>query len=468
MTALADGRAPAPRTGIPVPPWVVLLVGLCVAFGVTAGVSPKYAIVGALGLGFVVAVFSDLTAGVALFTVLSFLDLLTVGGAAVSFMKVAGLLLFMSWVARQATGARQAVSTIIGRHPAMICAIVAFLGWNAISAAWARTPGDALLTVYRDSLVMLLIPIMISAVRERKHVHLIVAAFLVGAVFSSVYGILVPTSATALTAGRLSGGLGDPNEEASVLVAAIVLSVGMASVVKRSPWLTLAALTGAVLAFIGLVGTLSRGGLVAFACALVAGVIFGGRWRRSAAILLVVGVVSVVGYYAVVASGSAVSRVTSSSTSGRNDLWTVGVRMFEANPVVGVGAGNFQASSVHYLQRPGLVTAANYIVNTPLVAHNIYLEQLATLGVPGLLLMLGIFVAGIAAALKAARIFERIGDRDLELLARCTLMALIAFLAANFFISDLISKQLWLVFALCPALLGLAQREAARVAHAGP
>jgi O-antigen ligase len=141
--------------------------------------------------------------------------------------------------------------------------------------------------------------------------------------------------------------------------------------------------------------------------------------------------------------------------------------MFEANPFGGVGAGNFQASSVHYLQRPGLVTAANYIVNTPLVAHNIYLEELSTVGIPGLLLMLGIFASGIAAALKAARIFERLGDRDLELMTRCVIMALIAFLSANFFISDLISKQLWLVFALCPAMLGLAQREEARAAGAG-
>jgi O-antigen ligase len=461
MTALAQ------RRGIQVSPWVVLLSGLCVVFGVTAGVSPKYAIAGALGLGFVVAVFANLTTGVALFVVLSFLDLLTVGGAAVSFMKVAGLLLFMSWVASQATGARRAVSSIVERHPAMIFSIVAFIGWNAISAAWALHASDALLTVYRDSLVLLLIPIMVSAVREPRHVRTIVGAFLIGAVFSAVFGILNPTSATAATAGRLSGGLGDPNEEASVLVAAIVLSVGMASVVKRSPWLALAAVIGAVIAFVGLVGTLSRGGLIAFACALVAGVIFGGRWRRSAAILLVVGVSAVVGYYAVLASGSAVSRVTSSQTSGRNDLWTVGVRMFEANPFGGVGAGNFQASSVHYLQRPGLVTAANYIVNTPLVAHNIYLEELSTVGIPGLLLMLGIFASGIAAALKAARIFERLGDRDLELMTRCVIMALIAFLSANFFISDLISKQLWLVFALCPAMLGLAQREEARAAGAG-
>ncbi len=454
MTALVR------RTGAPEMPWVALLGVVCVAFGVTAGIDPQYGVAGAFGLAFVVAVFADLTAGLAMFTMLSFLGLLS-GGNVVSFMKIAGLLLFMSWIASQATAARKAVTSVVARHPAMVCSIVAFLGWNAVSAAWAASPGAALAEVFRYILVMLLIPIMYSAVRERKHVRLVLGAFLIGAAVSAVYGILNPASATAATAGRLSGGVGDPNEEASVLVAAIVLSVGMASVVKRSPRLVLAILAGAVVAFIGLVGSLSRGGLVSFACVLVAGVVFGGRWRRSAAILLVVGVAAVAGYYAFLASGSAVTRVTRADTTGRSDIWTVGWRMFAAHPLNGVGAGNFPLVSVHYLQRPGLITSANFIVNTPKVAHNIYLEQLSTLGVPGLVLMLGIFVAGTAAALKAARIYERIGDRELELLTRCTILALIAFLAANFFISNLISKQLWLVFALCPTLLGIAQREAA-------
>lgn len=455
MTALVR------RTGAPAMTWVVLLGALCVAVGLAAGTSPKYAVAGTLGLGFVVAVFADLTVGMTLFVVLSFLDLISAGGAAVSFMKVAGLLLFLSWLLSNATGAHRTIVTAVERHSAMIGSIIAFLGWNVVSSVWAESSSDALTTVTRYTLVMLLIPIMFSAIRERRDVYTMLAAFLVGAVFSSVSGILHPPSAGAAATGRLTGGLGDPNYEASVLVAAIVLSVGLISVVKSSPRRLLAALGGGI-AFIGLAATLSRSGLISFASVLVAGVIFGGRWRRSAARLVVAGVAAVVGYFAILASGSAVSRVTSSDTSGRNDIWTVGWRMFEAHPLRGVGAGNFPVSSVHYLQRPGLVTAANYIVDTPKVAHNIYLEQLSTLGVPGLVLMLGIFVAGIAAALKAARIFERIGDRDLELLARCTILALVAFLSADFFISNLVSKQLWLVFALCPALLGLAHREAAR------
>ncbi len=452
------------RRSIPNLGWLVGLMALCAVFGLTAGVSPKYATAGALGLGFVVAVFADLTLGVALFAVLSFLDLLS-GGATVSFIKVAGLLLFVSWMISRASAPRQATAAFVDRHPALITAIVAFLAWNAVSVVWAQSSGAALGLVVRYLLDLLLLPIVFNAVRKPEHVTMIIGGFVLGAVISSVYGILNPASATAATAGRLSGGLGDPNYEAAGLVGAMVLAVGLAAVGRRSRILTLIAGGGLVLSFIGLVSTVSRGGLVAFGCVLVGGVIFGGRWRRSAAVLLLISATSVVGYFVVIASSTAVQRVTNASSSGRSDLWTVGWRMFEANPVLGVGASNFQLVSVHYLQRPGVITAAKFIVDTPKVAHNIYLEALATLGVPGLLTLLALLAAGASCALRAARMFERLGERDMELLSRCVVLALLAFLAANFFISDFLSKQLWLVFALCPAMLSLAHRSATRAAQ---
>lgn len=469
MTALAR------RIDAPAVPWAAVgLALLCVVIGVTAGVSPKYAVAATFGLVFVATVFVDLTVGVALFTVLSCLDLLS-AGAAVSFMKLAGLLLFVAWVARQATTARRDIGKVATRHPAMTGFIVAYLAWTAISSVWALSPGAALTNVYRYALVILLIPIMCTAVRERRHVVLVAAGFLIGAVASAVYGIVHPAAQLSSAAGlfhpasfnpvntRLQGGLGDPNIEASVLVAAIVLSLGLAVLVRHSPMRLLLSLAGALLAFAGLVTTLSRSGLVAFAAVLLGGVILGGRWRRTAATLLVVGCVAVVGYYVTLASGSAVSRVTSSDTSGRSDLWTVAGRMFAAHPLNGVGSGNFPIASVHYIHQPGLITAGIYIVTVPKVTHNIYLEQLATLGLPGLIFLLGIFATGIGAALRAARIFERLGDRDLEAMTRCTMLALIAFMASNFFISNLVSKQLWIAFALCPALLGIAERRAALV-----
>jgi O-antigen ligase len=258
------------------------------------------------------------------------------------------------------------------------------------------------------------------------------------------------------------GALGEANQQATVLVAAIVLCVGLSGAIKRSPALTVAAVLGAITAFAALLQTESRAGLLSFACVLLAGVAVGGRWRRTAAGLLLIGVVAVGTYYLVLAPRSAVQRVTSTNTSGRGSLWTVGWRVFTAHPLTGVGANNFPIVSIHYIERPGVITSAAYIVDVPKVVHNIYLEQLADVGIPGLLVVLCIFGAAALAALKAAHIFERIGDRELELLSRCTILALAAFLSADFFASELVSKQLWLVVALCPALYALARSAAQR------
>ncbi len=453
MTALLE------RRGLPNAGWVAALVLICAGIGVAGGVSPRYGIAAALGLAFVVIVFADLLIGVALFAFLSFLDIINVGGSAVSFEKVVGLLIFASWIAHRSTRPRANVRAITSRHPGMIVAIVFFVGWSLLSAAWAASAGTAAVTTYRDTLDLLLIPIVYTAVKDRNDLQVIIIGYLCGAIFSAAYGLLFPPSPMSLAAGRLTGSIGDANQQATVLVAAIALAIGLAATARRAPSLKLLAFAAIGLSFVGLLNTLSRGGLVAFGVVLVAGVLFGGRWRRSSAVLLVVGLVALGVYFTALAPSTAVQRVTSSDTSGRSTLWTVGWRMFKANPVVGVGAGNFQVSSVHYLQQPGLVTAAVYIIDIPKVAHNIYLEQLATLGIPGLIAMLAIFVSGVSAALKAAHIFERLGDRELEIMSRCVILALFAFLTADFFVSDLLSKQLWIVFALAPALLKLADIE---------
>jgi O-antigen ligase len=147
-----------------------------------------------------------------------------------------------------------------------------------------------------------------------------------------------------------------------------------------------------------------------------------------------------------------------SSTSGRSDIWRVGWRMVQAHPLTGVGSGNFQAASIHYVQGIGSLTSAYLIVDVPHVAHNVYLELLADLGIPGLLAFLGVAGFSMLAAGKAARRFERGGDTEMELVARSMVLALVAFMSADFFLSGEFSKQLWLTFALCPAILALSQR----------
>lgn len=450
MSAVSISR----RSRDPLVGWVAALVCLCLVLGGAAGYNPKYAIVAAIGIAFVIVVFSDLTVAIALYAALTFSDEL--GG----IDKVIGVLLLASWAARSMSGRRQAGQPLLSRHPAFFVWLAVFVAWSALSLIWATDPSITLRTVFQDVLQILLIPIVYGAVNSRRDLVIVLSGLLIGAIVSAAYGIAHPVPAgTAFDAGRVAGTLGDANEEAAALVGAIVIAGGLSLIARGSRVLRLIIAATILLSVIGIVETLSRSGLIAFGVGLLAAVVVGGRWRRTAAIASIVGIVGIAGYFLLFAPASSTSRVTSSNTTGRSDVWHVGLRMFAANPVLGVGAGNFQQASSHYLERPGLVTAAAFFIVTPKVAHNIYIEELATLGVPGLLLMCGIFVGGISIALRAAHIFERSGDLELELMTRSLIVCLIAFLASDFFISGLLNKQLWLVIALFPVALKLAHQR---------
>jgi O-antigen ligase len=156
--------------------------------------------------------------------------------------------------------------------------------------------------------------------------------------------------------------------------------------------------------------------------------------------------------------GGGATRLLNSSTSGRSSIWTVGWRMVTANPVIGVGSGNYTIAEPHYLlTAPGLIQDDQFIIDTPYVAHNVYLHILAEMGAIGLFLFLGVLGLSIAAAMRAVRIAEQRNDHMLEALGRALVIALAGMLAADFFVSEQFSKQLWLLLALCPALLSIAQ-----------
>ena len=57
-------------------------------------------------------------------------------------------------------------------------------------------------------------------------------------------------------------------------------------------------------------------------------------------------------YLFVLAPSSAVQHLSSNSSSGRTDLWKVGLKMWEANPIAGVGSGNFAVARSTTCSRP--------------------------------------------------------------------------------------------------------------------
>jgi len=430
---------------------IAFAVSLCI--GLAAGVEPRLGVAAALGIGFAVAVLADVTVGLFLFTILSFLEVVNAGSGAVSFIKVAGLILFVSWVAAQATRSRRQSRSLLASSPVLTMAVVAFVAWSAISVAWADSSGTAVSSTSRFLLDVLLFPIVFGAIRQRDQFRWIVAAFVIGAVMSAVVGLLQSGGS------RLAGGIGDPDTEAALLAAALMLDVGLIATLRSGSAARSLAVVGALIMVAGLLATGSRGGFVALAAVLVAAVLFGGRWRGRAAGLMLVAAVLIPFYLFAFASSAAVQHLGSSSSTGRTDLWKVGIKMWEANPIVGVGSGNFETASIHYVQQAGPITRADLIVDTPHVAHNTYLEIVDELGVPGFLMFLVIVIGSLAAAMRAARIYERRGDTAFELMARALVLALIALLTADFFISNEYEHLLWLLLALAPALLAVARSE---------
>jgi O-antigen ligase len=436
-----------------------LLLLAAVGLGLLAGVDPKLGVAAALGLGFVTAVLADLSVGIALFAGVSFLDLLPFGGGAASFAKVLGALLLVSWIAalgRREEGTRDFVSD----HPVLTYLLLLFLAWGALSLLWAEDFNSGVGALERYALNILLFVIAFSAVRESKHAVWVVTVFLVGATVSAMYGLLSPQSGSFEEVSRLAGSGQDPNLLAATLVSALALSTAFLVGWRHSPIVRVLALSMIALCAGSIFLSLSRGGLVALGVALVAGVVVGGRWRPVAATLLVAVGLAGVGYFTFLASPQAVQRVLETQGgTGRSDIWAVGWRMVKSSPTNGIGVGNFQVSSIHFLLEPGALQRDEFIVDEPKVAHNMYLEVLAELGVVGLALFVAVLGFSIACVAGAIRQFAKTGDSRMEALSRALMVAIISLLSANFFISAQFSKQLWLLLALGPALLALA-REA--------
>jgi O-antigen ligase len=442
-------------------PLSAMLLGLCAVVGLMAGTAPALAVGAAVAAAFAALVVADLTLGLCVFIVVAFAERVPAAGASdLTLVKALGGLLAVSWLANVATrraGERQ----LFTAHPFMTTAAALLLAWMVMSITWAEDPGAAREDVMRYALNVSLLPIVYSAVRRREHVVAVLGVYVAGAVLSAVYAIAVG-GADPGAEERISGLAGTATELASLLVTALFLAGGLLLALRNAPALRALCLGAVGICLLGIFLTLSRAGLVALAAALVASVFIGGRRRVAVGLLVLVVGLATVGYFSFAASEQARERVTTlGSGTGRTDLWTVAWRMIEDDPTRGVGVGNFRTASIHFLLEPGTILRDDFIVDRPQVAHNSYLQVLSELGVPGLVLFGGLIAAGLLAAWRAVGEFRQRGDPFMETCARAVVLALIALLVADFFASDQLNKELWLLLGLGPALLGVARRETA-------
>jgi putative inorganic carbon (HCO3(-)) transporter len=465
----ADGLQAAPVRALP-REWIILpLVGLALLLGSGSVASPPLVLIGVLGLVFVAVAMRSLAAGVVLFTLLVFLERIPNLSSSVTFVKLAGGVLAVSWFVRVMR--RDGRSPILFRdHPALAYAALLFLGWTFASAHWAEDPDRAASSAFQVLQGVLLLAIVFTAISDRRHFRWIIWAFIAGAVLSAVIGLAGVTRPEEFgpdATRRLSGGIGDPNELASVAVPALVLAL-FSQASSQAPLARWMLLCSAVILAITLFRTESRGGLVASGVTLVAAILLSGpvRARVLTGGLIVAG--AGVAYYSLIAPPEALRRITEfGSGSGRTDLWTLALEAFRHNPVTGVGAGNFTVVEPTLSVGDVSLGRAEF-ASEQWVVHNTYLHVMAELGIIGLLLFAAILLAALTIAWRAVRSFVGQGDRETEILARGLMIGTIGMLAAFVFLSAQYEKQLPLLLGTLTALSTLAGTRQAAAPRPAP
>jgi O-antigen ligase len=260
----------------------------------------------------------------------------------------------------------------------------------------------------------------------------------------------------------------DANDMATLIATAMPLGLYFILAQRRVLLRALAAAGLAVLA-VGLIRSGSRGGFLAL-LAVTAFVLLGFTTvpARARAVALVV--------ILVVAGTTASDRYwtqmqtiihpdqdyNATSEAGRLKIWMRGLGYMAEYPVLGVGIGNFPTaegtiSPLARLQERGIGVRWG-------AAHNSFIQVGAELGVPGLLLFVGVIATAFRSLRRVAAQRARAGRGadNVARLAQSLMAALVGFVVGAFFLSlgyaDLLSALVALAIALAKSARGGAER----------
>jgi putative inorganic carbon (HCO3(-)) transporter len=350
--------------------------------------------------------------------------------------KIAPALLVLAWCIRLVGQRRLPV-----KHPAHLLLAALATAVVASTAVNAGTQPFALEYLIRWLPFLVITVVLMDLVATEIRVGLVLAAAVAGAAVAAsgaLYSFLL------LGAGRASGPMEDPNDLAYVIVAALPLLLAAAPAARRSRWFLLLTLGTAVLLVLGAAATLSRGGALALLAAAA--------WltvRRAIPIKVIAPLFAVVGLALVVtyvvaqpvlatALGEK-SFVASSNVDERTERWVAAAKMVSDEPLLGVGPGGFRH---HYTPVSRNAEPAEQFP----VAHNMYLEVAAELGVLGF----AAFAATIAAGLLAAERALRAGADPPVVFGLQA--GLVAVLVASAFLSEQYYMPLWSMIAISCAL----------------
>jgi O-antigen ligase len=442
------------------------LVGSAVAFDV------QLALGATLALGVMLAIAREFRAVLYLLVVSLFAEIISLNGIPISRVVAPIALLLLLLLALRGQ------LLIAWSTPARW--IVAYTVWALASGLWSVDLGGTrfLLASLGIALIYLVsFAALVDSERQLRNVLVAVsvAAFVTGVIAIGAFALGTPGQ---LQLGRTEGGAGDPNFFALYEIMALPLVFVLASttpsrVQRLFLYVTAIVIVGAVVTTVSRGGLLTLGVLLLLLLALPARrtVFRSGPQKAGLAMLLAVALLAAVG----LGSQSVLPRVQSVFTSGpeglgsdargngRLNIWLGAATAIKERPLYGLGYGAFQPSLNELLLRtPGVDLTTYELRPTGQPAHNSYIGTAAELGIPGLILLLGLIASAFMSVRRAATRARELGEEFLARVATALAFSLGGWAVASLFLSSETSRVLWIVLGLILALPRLLTQAATK------
>lgn len=277
--------------------------------------------------------------------------------------------------------------TIRRREWLALAAFGALTAWTFASAEWSSLPTGSRVESERMLLYTVALLAVLVGVGRSSLPQLLLGA-LAGVTAVSAYAltqyVLSPPPLDRYQGSHLHEPFGYANALGIFLVLGVVLAVGLAAA-ARSGRTRLVVLSPLLVLLPTLYLTSSRGAWVALPVGVAVTLYVSGVIRSRAVVLALLAV----GIAGAIAIGSERGQPLTLFGENRPQYWHVAWQDFEANPVLGSGAGTFGAFWLEHR------TVDEFVHD----AHSLYIETLAELGPFGLALL----VIGLAVPLVGLR-----------------------------------------------------------------
>src|SRR2546425_728807 len=347
------------------------------------------------------------------------------------------------------------------RSPTTLC-LLGLLLWAALSVPGALNQGIAFYVVTALAKAVLMYAVLAGSVRSLRDVERLTPVYFV---------VTVLYTAVVLSRFELSGDSWrlnrlyyyDGNDLATLIASALPLGLYFVLTLRRLVVRGLA-LVGLVVLAVGEIRSGSRGGflaclaVVAFVLLRLTTVPVRARLAGLVVVLVVVSATSSDKYWTQIQSIIHPNEdYNTTSDAGRMKTWERGLGYMVRDPVLGVGAGCFPVaegtiSPLARRQERGIGVRWG-------AAHNSFLQVGAELGIPGLLLFIGVIATACMSLRRVARraLTASPPAGDMSRLAQSLMAALVGWTVGAFFLSLAYTDMLYTLVALAAALAKIAR-----------